>query len=215
MLRQSSDQRKTEILDAVVYSIIDVGYTQMTVADVATRAGVSTALVHYHFSSKAELISAALRVASDEDKQLREDIAADHMSAVNRIDRVLCGSLPSDASDASWLLWIETWGETRRSCEIREVMADLNQHELKLLVGLIDAGEAAGEFACPDPRAAAARLTALRDGLVIDYTLFTPDHPIESVVEQLRGSIKINLGLSTAEYVVLAGTPEPSAARTQ
>jgi len=110
MLRPSSDQRKTEILDAVVYSIIDVGYTQMTVADVATRAGVSTALVHYHFSSKAELISAALRVASDEDKQLREDIAADHMSAVNRIDRVLCGSLPSDASDASWLLWIETWG---------------------------------------------------------------------------------------------------------
>ena len=75
MLRPGSETRRSAILDAVVRVIIDVGYTDMTVADVAQRAGVSTALVHYHFASKAALISAALRVASDEDKQLREAIA--------------------------------------------------------------------------------------------------------------------------------------------
>ena len=72
MLRPNVDQRKSEILEAAVQVIIDVGFTEMTVADVAKVAGVSTALVHYHFSSKVDLITAAVRVACDDDKQLRE-----------------------------------------------------------------------------------------------------------------------------------------------
>ena len=47
----------------------------MTVADVAKVAGVSTALVHYHFSSKVDLITAAVRVACDDDKELRNSVA--------------------------------------------------------------------------------------------------------------------------------------------
>ena len=61
MLRPNVDQRKSEILEAAVQVIIEVGFTEMTVADVAKVAGVSTALVHYHFSSKVDLITAAVR----------------------------------------------------------------------------------------------------------------------------------------------------------
>lgn len=204
MSHPSSDQRRSEILDAVARVIIDVGYTQMTVADVAKAAGVSTALVHYHFASKAGLIAAALRAASDDDKVLRESIARDTTSAVNRLDRVLCGSLPSDADDASWLLWIESWGETRRSREIREVMADLDVHENEVIARLIAEGQLAGEFNCPDHAAAAARLTAMRDGLVLDYTLFHPDQPVERMIDLLRGSIRNNLVLNEGQYAVLA-----------
>jgi len=201
---RSSDQRRSEILDAVVRVIIDVGYTQMTVADVAKAAGVSTALVHYHFSSKAELIAAALRAASDEDKQLRESVADGPGTATSRLDQVLCGSLPADANDASWLLWIETWGETRRSVEIRSVMADLEEHENEVIMKLIAEGEHNGEFMCPDGAGAAARLTALRDGLVIEYTLFLPDQPVDTLVDHLRGAIKNNLALSADDYAALA-----------
>ena len=89
-----------QILDAAVQVIIEVGFTEMTVADVAKVAGVSTALVHYHFSSKVDLITAALGVACDDDKELRDSVANGPGSAVHRLDRVLCGSLPSDPSDA-------------------------------------------------------------------------------------------------------------------
>jgi AcrR family transcriptional regulator len=218
LARPSSDQRRSEILEAVVRVIIDVGFTEMTVGDVARKAGVSTALVHYHFSSKAALISAALRVASDEDKQLRESIAAQRDTATSRIDRVLCGSLPEDAHDASWLLWIETWGETRRSGEIRAVMADLNHHETTILVRLIEEGGLAGEFSCTDPHDAAARLTALRDGLAIQYTLFQPEQPVQVAIDQLRGAIRNNLGLAAARYSALvrpgAAPPTGHAATT-
>ena len=76
MSTTAGDQRRIEILDAVLQVIIDVGFTEMTVADVARVAGVSNALVHYHFSSKPELIAAALHAASNEDKMFRDEIVA-------------------------------------------------------------------------------------------------------------------------------------------
>jgi AcrR family transcriptional regulator len=207
MSTSAGDQRRAEILDAVVGVIIDVGFTEMTVADVAKRAGVSTALVHYHFSSKAELIAAALRVASEDDKHFRDGIVAGPGSATARLDRLMCESLPSDASDASWLLWIETWGETRRNSEIREVMSDLDAHEIATIMDLIASGEQANEFTCPDPAAVAARLTALRDGLAIDRTLFHEDLASEVLRKQLSGSVQYNLGLTSQQFSALLDSP--------
>jgi AcrR family transcriptional regulator len=207
MLRPSGETRRSAILDAVVRVIIDIGYTDMTVADVAKQAGVSTALVHYHFDSKAALITAALRVASDEDKQLRDSIVAAGGPAIRRLDRVLCGSLPDDpAPDASWLLWIETWGETRRRPELREVMADLNAHERDVVLELLAEGEAADEFRCADHAGTTARLTALRDGLAIEHTLFDVGETPEEMADQLRAAIMNNLGLAPQVYAELTDT---------
>ena len=200
MLRPASDQRRRNILDAVVSVIIDVGFTDMTVADVATRAGVSTALVHYHFSSKSELIEAALRVASADDMTFRDTIVHGGGSALVRLDAVLCQSLPTDVDDASWLRWIETWGETRRSDALRAVMGELQAHETLAVVELISEGVTADEFSCPDADAAAARLTAVRDGLAIDRTLFQRDLPSTAVVAHLRGAIAHDLGLTPPAY---------------
>jgi AcrR family transcriptional regulator len=193
MARPTSDERKSIILDAVVDIIIEVGFTQMTVADVAKRAEVSTSLVHYHFSSKADLITAALRVASDEDKQLLDSSAAAPGSALERLDRVLCRSLPQDPNDPTWLLWIETWGETRRVPSIRDVMTDLNMHEHEIVVSLIEAGLAGGEFDCDDPSGVARQLSALRDGLAIQQTLFESEDDVRDSASLLREAIRNSL----------------------
>ena len=200
MLRPNVDQRKSEILEAAVQVIIDVGFTEMTVADVAKVAGVSTALVHYHFSSKVDLITAAVRVACDDDKELRNSVADGPGSVVHRLDRVLCGSLPSDPSDGSWLLWIETWGETRRLPSLREAMAELTDHEIEVIHRLFAEGAAAGEFVCTDPAPAAARLSALRDGLAIQQTLFGSGQSPDVFVDEFRGGICHELGLTRTEY---------------
>ena len=204
MLRPTVDQRKIEILDAAVQVIIEVGFTEMTVGDVAKAAGVSTALVHYHFSSKAELITAALRRACEDDKELRDSVADGPGSAVHRLDRVLCGSLPSDLTDGSWLLWIETWGETRRMPDIRLAMDELTSHEIAVIDRLFREGEQAGEFTCDDHAAAAARLSALRDGLAIQQTLFGTGTSPELYIEEFRGGICHELGLSRRDYNRLA-----------
>lgn len=205
MSRTATD-RRSEILDAVVGVIIDIGFTEMTVADVARRANVSTALVHYHFSSKDALIAAALRAASDDDKEFRDALATGPGTAVRRLVLVLTKSLP-DATDPSWILWIETWGETRRSDEIRAVMADLNVHERSTIVRLIDEGIAAGEFHVDDRAGVASRLTALRDGLAIERTLFGDDGDmsgdIDGVVGQVREAIRYNLQIAPDRFAEL------------
>lgn len=210
MPRPTADERKATILDAVLRMIIDVGYTKMTIADVARVAGVSTALVHYHFSSKNELIAAALRAACADDKRLRESIAAAEGTATTRLERVLTGSLPRDHPDASWLLWIETWGETRRDPALRDVMDDLNQHEYAVLVELIEEGNAAREFACGEPGTAAERLMALRDGLAIQHTLFGVAHPAERYRDLLRESLRESLGLGVDRFRQLVRVAVPS-----
>lgn len=165
----------------------------MTVGDVAKRAGVSTSLVHYHFSSKADLIAAALRVASDEDKARREAVAAAQEPALARIENLLCGSLPEGPNDASWLLWIESWGETRRSAAILEVMMDLDSHEAKILRSLVEEGIRAHEFACADPNAAIQRLSAMREGLAVRQTLFDTESSGQHSAELLGEAIRLNL----------------------
>jgi AcrR family transcriptional regulator len=208
MMRPNVDQRKSAILDAAVQVIIEVGFTEMTVADVAKVAGVSTALVHYHFSSKVDLITAALAVACDDDKELRDSVANGPGSAVHRLDRVLCGSLPSDPTDASWLLWIETWGETRRLPSLRAAMDDLTVHEIEVIYRLFAEGNVAGEFVCTDEARAAARLSALRDGLAIQQTLFGAGQSPDVYIDEFRGGICHELGLSRADYDRLAAISE-------
>jgi AcrR family transcriptional regulator len=204
MVGSVSEQRRAEILDAVLRVIIDIGYTEMTVGDVARQAGVSNALVHYHFSSKAALITAALRAASDDDKELRDSFVESGGTATARLDRMLRASLPeSTDTDASWLLWIETWGETRRSVEIREVMAELNEHERSAIVALVGEGIDVGEFECDDPDGVARRLMALRDGMAIEHTLFQSDRPATEMTLQLRAALRNNLGLADAEFAAL------------
>ena len=90
--------------------IIDVGFTEMTVADVAKVAGVSTALVHYHL---VEGRSHHRRRAGRLRRRQGASQLDGHQAGFGRAPPRprLCGSLPSDPSDGSWLLWIETWGE--------------------------------------------------------------------------------------------------------
>ena len=110
--------------------IIEVGFTEMTVADVAKVAGVSTALVHYHFSSKVDLITAALGVACDDDKELRDSVANGPGSAVHRLDRVLCGSCRQTRAMRPGCCGSRPGARGGRLHALREAMDDLSEHEI-------------------------------------------------------------------------------------
>src|SRR4029078_387940 len=56
--------RKHLILDAACRAIAATGAAAVRVSDVAREAGVSTALVHYYFTSRAEVIVEACLVRS-------------------------------------------------------------------------------------------------------------------------------------------------------
>jgi AcrR family transcriptional regulator len=59
--RELRNDIRPRILDATVRAIVRRGYPNVRMRDVAAEAGVSTAAIHYHFSTKNDLLFAALQ----------------------------------------------------------------------------------------------------------------------------------------------------------
>lgn len=163
--RADVELRRREILDATVRVVAERGFAATRIQDVAAALGVSTGLVHYHFDSKDDLLTAAFRHAAATDIARLEKSLAESADAVEQLDRLIAEYLPGGRGEKGWVLWIDAWGEALRDPALRRISAELDTAWIDALEAVIDDGVTAGRFVCPDPRAAAWRMAALMDGL--------------------------------------------------
>ena len=171
MARLTVDDRRAEILRATVAQIAERGVAAIRVADVATALGVSTALVFYHFRSKDDLVAQAFGYAVQRDLDRLAEVAESGGTARDRLSRALRLYHPSGSAPPGWRLWIDGWSAALRTPELRQVVRRLDLRWRAAITDLITEGVVTGEFTCPDPRAAAWRITALIDGLSIQMTV--------------------------------------------
>ena len=172
MKRTTVEERRAEILAATCQVVIERGFGATRIADVASRLGVSTGLIHYHFDSKDQLFAEALEWAAKADLARLTDEVARGTSALDRLDRVFSLYSPADAAaEAVWVLWIDGWGEAMRTPALKKISQKLDVQWKELLEGILVDGVEAGEFACIDTNAAAWRLAALLDGLGVQVTV--------------------------------------------
>src|SRR5262252_5271801 len=61
----TADQRREQMLRAAIDVIVERGYAESRIADVAERAGTSPALVIYYFKTKDQLLTEAIRFSED------------------------------------------------------------------------------------------------------------------------------------------------------
>src|SRR6516162_4864427 len=61
----TADQRREQMLLAAIDVIVERGYAESRIADVAERAGTSPALVIYYFKTKDQLLTEAIRFSED------------------------------------------------------------------------------------------------------------------------------------------------------
>jgi AcrR family transcriptional regulator len=169
--RKDVDERRAQILDATREVALERGLANLRVNDVAQHLGISSGLVHYHFSSKDELLVEMLRAMANQDvARLRETVASDG-DPVDRLDAVLRAYLPTARHDESWALWIDWWDEALRSEVLAEISSEFDTTWVAILEELIEAGLEQGIFDCKDPHGAAWRLSALLDGLAVQVVL--------------------------------------------
>lgn len=57
---------RERIVSAAYQALVELGYEATSVKDIAGRAGVAPGLVHYYFTSKEDLVLAAVRFGCDE-----------------------------------------------------------------------------------------------------------------------------------------------------
>ena len=169
--------RPDEILAAACRAIVERGYADTRVGDIAAAAGTSTGTIHYYYSSKHEVLEAALRWATESLFAQINDTRGP--SALERLGRLLAVSIPYP-NRGEWVLWVEMWTLVLRAPERMAALEDLSLRWRSFFFDIVADGVASGEFTPDAPvDVVAERLIALVDGLgfetVVGYRWSTPE----------------------------------------
>ncbi|MER5792753.1 TetR family transcriptional regulator C-terminal domain-containing protein [Streptomyces sp. NPDC001980] len=194
-VRLSVAERREELLRAAIEQIEARGVAAVRIADVASALGVSNALVLYHFSTKEKLVAAAFTYAAEDDLAHLRKLLGRRTSALRRLRAAVRWYAPTGQAKG-WRLWIEGWAVALREPALRDVTKGLDQQWKAAIAEVVAEGVAAGEFRCPDPTAAALRLTALLDGLAVQLTSYPGSVPRARAQEWVDEALARELGLS-------------------
>ncbi|MEJ3745233.1 TetR family transcriptional regulator C-terminal domain-containing protein [Actinomycetes bacterium KLBMP 9797] len=170
MTRRSAEVRLETLLRTACDVIADRGLANTRTTDVAQAAGVSQALVFYHFSTKERLLAKAFAYAAEQDlAQLRAVVDA-KTSPREKLKKILKLYAPTGRSK-SWAMWIDGWSESQRVPELEKMSRNLDLQWKEALTRVIENGVATGAFRCADPTGAAWRILAVIDGLAVQVTV--------------------------------------------
>lgn len=146
------------------------GLANTRTADVAEAAGVSQALVFYHFSTKDRLLAEAFAYAAEQDLARLDAVVRSAADPLDKLKKIIRLYAPTGRSK-SWTLWIDGWSESLRTPALNRVCRNLDLRWKEALTAVIASGCAEGAFDCPDPKGAAWRINALIDGLAVQSAI--------------------------------------------
>lgn len=159
--------RRQALIGAAIEAIHDAGYCDVTVSQIARRAGVSPALAHHYFGSKEHLLAATMRhLLKELGREVAERLAEAHTPRA-RVSAVISGNFDCEQFRPSvisaWLafyLQAQTSPAAKRLLRIYAARLRSNLlHDLQRLTGRDRAAHIA------------AGTAALIDGLWIRHAL--------------------------------------------
>jgi len=198
---------RDRILQAACELIAERGIGGARIAQIAKAAGVSTALVHYHFRTREALLAETLDYAFDVASAVHLRPAGENGdggdtvgSAARRLADVVEQSLPTtDPGRREWQLWAELWLGAARDPSLRPIAAQMYARYRTWIATAVAEGMAAGEFARVDPAETADLAMALIDGLGLRVLLRDPSMPLEKARERIGAILARELQLSAGQ----------------
>jgi AcrR family transcriptional regulator len=191
-------------LDSLLRTACDViaerGLANTRTSDVASAAGVSQALIFYHFATKERLLAQAFAYAADRDLARLDAVLASGATPVDKLRRILRMHLPAGRSGL-WALWIDGWAESLRSPEMERVSRRLHLRWKEALSTVISDGVDDGTLKCDDANAAAWRIAALVDGLAVQITVHDRIVSRKQVSDWIRVGAAREIGIDADRLV--------------
>ena len=185
--------RNIEILEAACRVIARGGADRLRMSDVAQEAGVSSALVHYYFDTRADLLAQAFSFADERVDARVEAELAQLGPAIERLEAVLRIYLSEDeVVRENAVLWREMWSHSAFEPALRERLVSSYGEWIEQVEDLIR--ESVTEGTAPrsiDVGAAARRLAAIVDGLAAQVLLQMIDGAAAGAL--IRDALRIEL----------------------
>lgn len=167
------EARREQIVRAALRLVRARGVHGFTIADVASEAGVSRGILHYHFQNKEEIVREALLLLLLEfGARAGEAALAAGLCLSDRLHALLDASM-NDEQAAFYATLLEFWSPSRREEAHRVAMARLYDGWIAFIAGIIRQGLASGELspAAGRPEDLACSLVALQDGLMVQHLI--------------------------------------------
>jgi AcrR family transcriptional regulator len=172
---EQNEARRIEMLRAAAELICERGFGDTRIADVAKRAGVSSALVIYYFGTRDRLLVDALRYSEESFYEAAEQMLAEVPALHERLSLLIkwtCVPEGDDEIPGAWGLWFDLWAQAFRHDEIKAGRVELDARWRKMIVDAIKSAELDTKV---NARMFALEFAALLDGLSIQVALDDPE----------------------------------------
>jgi AcrR family transcriptional regulator len=189
-------ERMTEILEAACRVIARGGVAALRIADVAAEAGVSTALVHYYFATRDDLLTRVFAFVDERADERATAALRPLATGLARVERLLRVYLDDErVFRDSWLVWMEMQRTAVFEPHLREAVLDSQRAWVAQIAQHVDEGRADGSIPERVRAAEAAhRLAATLDGLGQQVVLGGLER--ERAARLVRDAIALELGVT-------------------
>jgi AcrR family transcriptional regulator len=204
---RTAPEARERILDAACDVIAEQGIEDVRIARIATVAGVSPALVHYHFATREALLAEALEHSFELLGDIRTTRAeAEHWTAAQRLGWMIDQSLPfAGLGEREWRLWLELWSRAARRPELRPVAARLYERYDAWIAEIVQDGIDSGEFHGGDVQLITQRLIAAIDGHGIRVVVDDPAMPRARARQLVVDALASELGIAEGAFDPIEG----------
>lgn len=186
--RTKGAERELAVVTAAADLISERGLTQLRMADVADRAGMSVGHVTYYFPSKTELLIRAIRQSEEQFQSEVRAALTEQVDPWRRLSTLVELAAATGPRDPGWLLWFEVWANAAVDEEVAQTLGQLDGWWREQMGDVITYGIEHGSFHTLDPGRAVAVLTALTDGLSVQLALGSDATTRSELIEIVMGT---------------------------
>ncbi|MDH6132473.1 AcrR family transcriptional regulator [Kitasatospora sp. MAA4] len=166
---------REEVLAAAMAAIAEHGLAKLTMAGLGKQLQMSAGHLLYYFGSKDQLLLETLRWSEEQlGERRRTMLGRPGLTAWERFTAYADLYLADGPGDPRWILWVEVWGRSPASEEIRQGQLAIEAPWQADLEALIRDGSSAGEFTPGPAGERAVQLRAVLDGFSVPLAVGLP-----------------------------------------
>ncbi len=163
-------ERRLNLLKAAFREVAEKGFSEVTLDDIARRAGVSKGVTLYYFDSKEDLFRQLFAWLIDSIHGRMREAVAKEQDPVAKVRALVALIFPSASKNRAFFrAFVDFCGLAARREAFREVNERFYAGCREIDGGIVEEGMRRGVFVLRDPKEAGSTMRAIFDGLMMQW----------------------------------------------